>query len=127
MNNIYKVIFDDECEMYVEGVILENIPFTKALVDDLRKIPSLELKLPNINSNTFSAINILIKVKLDRHVEYKKYVIDIIANFTIDKLMDFIIVTNHLGLVELQNIASEYFKHIISDNTVDKIKQMYFP
>jgi hypothetical protein len=126
--NIYKVIFDDECELYVEKIALDYIPFTKPLIDDLIKNNKLEFRIKNINSNIFSVISVLVKMKLNDstdNIDYKKNVIDIIITFNVDKLLDFISTTNRLGLIELRDISSEYFKSILVNNTVDKIKEMY--
>lgn len=121
----YKIVLPDNVEFFIEHSILEKIPklfemsSSKAKDESGCYIINIE-----IEGQVFSQILTFVRYRLIER-EDRKFVDKMIKSMTIDNLFDLIIAAKSLEVHELVKLSSDYFKKIIHDNEVPKIRTIF--
>jgi len=108
----YTIVFEDETTMIVDEIVINKIPF-------LKNKNSKTIILDSVARETFGVVLSMIKCA------NQDYCINLVTKMNVDKLMDFIVLTNLLELEQYKLFACRFFKKVIDGNTIDGIRNAF--
>ena len=132
MSNIikYRVLLEDNYEIFEPESILTKIPTIKTMIEELREnktiLDKYNIDFRGINSITFGHILALVKynsTNLEKECEYFNN--NFIKNMNVNTLMDFITLSHNLGLENYKQLAINRFLNIFNKNSIEGIRKEF--